>query len=97
MKLFIIINHINENVFLNYYDYIVLKRKKMIIKNYNFIKIFNIDNNFFLSLRHFFKFNINYFINHENRENERSWFLELIHFILRIYLIEFFIDKFTIF
>ena len=47
MKLFIIINHINKGIFLNYYDYIVLKRKKIIIKNYNFIKFFNIDNNFF--------------------------------------------------
>ena len=72
MKLFIIINYINKDIFLNYYNYIVLKRKGLIIKNYNFIKIFNIDNNFFFSLRYFFKLNINYLINYENRENERS-------------------------
>ena len=50
MKLFIIINYINESVFLDYYNYIVLKRKKIIVKNRDFIKIFNIDNDFFLSL-----------------------------------------------
>ena len=50
MKLFIIINYINKNAFLNYYNYIVLKRKRIIIKNYNFIKIFNINNDFSLSL-----------------------------------------------
>ena len=50
MKLFIIINYINKDVFLNYYNYIVLKRKKIIIKNYNFIKIFNINNNSSFSL-----------------------------------------------
>ena len=97
MKLFIIINYINKNIFLNYYNYIVLERKKIIIKNRDFIKTFNIDNNFFLSLRHFFKLNINYFINHENRESERNRFFELIYLILYIYLIEFFIDKLTIF
>ena len=72
MKLFIIINYINKNIFLNYCDYIVLKRKKIIIKNYNFITIFNIDNISFLLLRYFLKFNINYFINYKNKENERN-------------------------
>ena len=72
MKLFITINYINKNTFLNYYNYIVLKRKGVIIKNRNFIKIFNIDNDFSLSLQYFFKFNINYFINHENRESEKN-------------------------
>ena len=97
MKLFIIINYIDENIFLNYYNYIILKRKEVIIRNYNFIKIFNIDNDFFLSLRHFFKFNINYFIDYENRKSERNRFFKLIYLILRIYLIEFFIDKLAIF
>ena len=50
MKLFIIINYINKSVFLNYYNYIILKKKKIIIKNRNFIKIFNIDNDILLSL-----------------------------------------------
>ena len=50
MKLFIIINYINKDVFLNYYNYIVLKKKGIIIKNRNFIKIFNIDNDFSFSL-----------------------------------------------
>ena len=97
MKLFIIINYINKDIFLNYYNYIVLKSKRVIIKNRNFIKTFNINNDFFLSLRYFFKFNINYFINHENKESEKSQFLKSIYLILRIYFIEFFIDKFTIF
>ena len=44
----------------------------MIVKNRDFIKIFNINNDFFLSFRYFFKFNINCLINYENRENERS-------------------------
>ena len=52
MKLFIIINYINKNAFLNYYNYIVLKRKRIIIKNYNLIKKFNINNDIF------FRFNI---------------------------------------
>ena len=72
MKLVIIINYINKNVFLNYYNYIVLKRKRIIVKNYNFIKTFNIYNDFFLSLRHFLKFNINYLINYENRKSEKK-------------------------
>ena len=50
MKLFIIINYINKNIFLNYYNYIILKKKEIIIKNRNLIKTFNIDNDFFLSL-----------------------------------------------
>ena len=51
MKLFIIINHNNnKNAFLNYYNYIDLKRKRVIIKNRNLIKTFNIDNDSFLSL-----------------------------------------------
>ena len=72
MKLFIIINYINKNTLLNYYNYIVLKRKGVIIKNRNLIKIFNIDNNFSLSLQYFFKFNINYLINYENKKSEKS-------------------------
>ena len=74
MKLFIIINYIDKNIFLNYYNYIVLKRKGVIIKNYNLIKIFNINNDFSLSLslRYFLKFNVNYFINYENKEDEKS-------------------------
>ena len=72
MKLFIIINYINKGIFLNYYNYIILKRKRVIIKNRDFIKIFNIDNNFFLSLRYFLRLNVNCFINHENRESERN-------------------------
>ena len=72
MKLFIIINYIDKNVFLNYCNYIVLKRKRIIIKNRNLIKVFNIDNDFFLSLRYFLKFNINYFINYKNKKSERN-------------------------
>ena len=72
MKLFIIINYIDKGVFLDYYKYIVLKRKRVIIRNRDFIKIFNIDNDFFFSFRHFFKFNINYLINYKNRESERN-------------------------
>ena len=56
MKLFIIINYINKDTFLNYYNYIVLKRKKVIIKNRNFIKNFDINNNSFLSIRFFLSF-----------------------------------------
>ena len=50
MKLFITINYINKSVFLNYCNYIVLKRKEVIIKNHNLIKTFNIDNDFSFSL-----------------------------------------------
>ena len=47
MKLFIIINYIDKNIFLDYCNYIILKRKGVIIKNNNLIKAFNIDNVFF--------------------------------------------------
>ena len=57
MKLFVIINYINKNIFLNYY---------------NFIKIFNIDNEFFLSFQYLFKFNINYLINYKNKKSQKN-------------------------
>ena len=57
MKLFIIINYINKNIFLNYYNY---------------IKISNINNNSFFLFKYFLKSNIDYFINYKNKESKRS-------------------------